>query len=187
MRLRFSTALVAIAAIGFSGMLFSGCSGCSKKGDDADLLKPDSAAQVDYLKQYEKTLAEPEQQDKAGLIKKEYSTQEAAPQAEETPTTTAKTTVQDPYDLMEPVLDDLENKLSPIIDRAWRQRGLKGYIEFDLQVGPDGRVAKFNLVHSDVDAATLSTVKAIARSTRFEPHDEKYGNMNTPPLKFLSP
>jgi len=187
MRLRFSTALVAIAAIGFSEMIFSGCSGCSKKGeDDADLLKPDSAAQVDYLKQYENTLAKAEQQDKAGLIKKEYSAPEAV-QQEETPSTQAETTVKDPYDMMEPVLDDLENKLSPIIDRAWRQRSLKGYIEFNLVVNPKGRVAKFNLVHSDVDAATLSTVKAIARSTRFEPHDEEYGNMNTPPLKFLSP
>lgn len=183
MNFNFSKSLLLVTTLSVSGMFVQGCSGC-KKGDDSDLLKPDSASQVDYLDKYQKTLAEGDQ-DRSGVIKREYV---SGPQSAETPTNTkAKTSLADPYEEMEPVLDELERKLSPIIDRAWRQRGLKGYISFDLTVTPEGKVSKFNLKHSDVDAQTLATVKAISRSTKFKAHDQELGNMFTPPMKFLSP
>jgi hypothetical protein len=183
MTFKFSRSVLLITTLSVSGMMFQACSGC-KKGDDSDLLKPDSASQVGLMDKYNQTLAEGDQ-DKSGVIKREYV---SGPEAADEPTgTEAKANLADPYEEMEPVLDDLERKLSPVIDRAWRQSGLKGYISFDLTVNPDGKVVKFNLKHSDVDKQTLATVKAISRSTKFKPHDPSAGNLFTPPMKFLSP
>ncbi len=183
MNLKLSKSVLLITTISVSGMMFQACSGCNK-GDDSDLLKPDSAAQVDMYKKYQETLAD-ENQDKSGVIKREYV---SGPEEADKPSgTSAKGSLVDPYEEMEPILDDLERKLSPVIDRAWRQRGLKGYIAFELAISPEGKVVKFNLKHSDVDPQTLATVKAISRSMKFKPHDPASGNLYTPPMKFLSP
>jgi hypothetical protein len=185
MRAKLSTAILTIVSISAASMLFQACSGC-KKEQNVDLLKPDSASQVDMLKKYEQTLPK-EEQPSAGMIKREYSGPKQVEEAKPVESPKAKTALADPYEEMEPYMEELDRKITPVIDRAWRQTSAKGYIEFTLSIDPNGNVSKFNLAHSDVDAQTLATVKSFAKSIKFKPHDPASGNLETPKMKFLSP
>ncbi|NTV46985.1 MAG: hypothetical protein HGB11_10810 [Chlorobiales bacterium] len=185
MRAKLSTAILTIVSISTASMLFQACSGC-KKEQNVDLLKPDSASQVDMLKKYEQTLPK-EEQATAGVIKREYVGPKQVQEEKPAEGTKAKTSLADPYDEMEPYMEELERKITPVIDRAWRQTSAKGYVEFTLTIDPNGNVSKFNLAHSDVDAQTLATVKSFAKGIKFKPHDPAAGSLDTPKMKFLSP
>ncbi|NTW49816.1 MAG: hypothetical protein HGB19_08845 [Chlorobiales bacterium] len=185
MRAKLSTAVLTIVSISTASMLFQACSGC-KKEENVDLLKPDSASQVDMLKKYEQTLPA-EQQPSAGLIKREYVGPKSVGVEAPVEGTKAKTSLADPYEEMEPYMEELERKITPVIDRAWRQTSAKGYVEFTLTVDPNGNVSKLNLTHSDVDAQTMATVKSFAKGIKFKPHDPATGSLDTPKMKFLSP
>lgn len=185
MRAKLSTAILTIVSISAASMLFQACSGC-KKEQNVDLLKPDSASQVDMLKKYEQTLPK-EEQPTAGVIKREAVGPKRVEEEKPVEGTKAKTALADPYEEMEPYMEEIERKITPVIDRAWRQTSAKGYVEFTLSIDPNGSVAKFNLVHSDVDAQTISTVKSFAKSVKFKPHDPAAGNLETSKMKFLSP